>query len=118
MMRVIKSLFWVIVVAVLLTFVLQNGPRLTEPVEIRLDLFLKDLSPGALPLYGFGLVAFLVGLLLGGGWGVLQQLRLRGRIREAQRLIQERERELSSLRNLPVVEASVPSVDSKVAQGQ
>lgn len=118
MMRVMKSLFWVIVVAVLLIFVLQNGSALTAPVEIRLNLFLKDFSPGALPLYGFGLVAFLVGLLLGGGWGVLQQLKLRGRIREAQRLLQERERELSSLRNLPIVEGSAPSRDSQVAQGQ
>ncbi|MGQ9859822.1 MAG: hypothetical protein ACUVS3_14225 [Thermodesulfobacteriota bacterium] len=116
MMRAIKTLFWVIAVAVVLTFVLQNGTVLTAPVEFKLNLFVKDLSPGVLPLYGFGLVSFLVGILLAGGWGALQQIKLRGRIREARRLLQEKDRELSSLRNLPVVEGPT-SQGGQTSQG-
>lgn len=116
MMRVVKAVFWVGLTFVLLVFVLQNGAELARPVEIKLDLFLKDLSPGSIPQYGLVLGVLLAGLLIGGLWGLFQQLRLRARLREAQRLLKERENELDSLRNLPVVESASVQTGSQPVQ--
>jgi putative membrane protein len=106
MVRILKGVFWLGLTLVLLLFVLQNGSELVRPVEIKLDLFLKDLSPGSIPQYALVLGALLVGLLVGGVWGIFQQLRLRANLKETQRLLREREKELDSLRNLPVVETA------------
>lgn len=116
MMRVLRAVFWVGLTFVLLVFVLQNGSEMARPVEIKLDLFLKDLSPGSVPQYGLVLSALLAGLLIGGVWGLLRELRLRARLRETQRLLKDRENELDSLRNLPVVEG--PSLQKGSQPGQ
>ncbi len=116
MMRILKGVFWLVLTFVLLVFVLQNGSELIRPVEIKLDLFLKDFSPGSIPQYGLVLSALLVGLLIGGVWGVLHQLRLRAKLKETQRLLKDRENELESLRNLPVVETA--SLQSGSQPGQ
>lgn len=116
MMRILKAIFWLGLTLVLLVFVLQNGSELLRPVEIKLDFYVKDLSPGSIPQYGLVLGALLAGLIIGGGWGVFQQLRSMARLREAQRLLKDRERELDSLRNLPVVESPFPQTGSH--QGQ
>lgn len=116
MMRILKAISWMGLTVVMLVFVLQNGTELARPVEIKLDLFLKDLSPGSIPQYGLVLIALLAGLLIGGVWGLSQQLRLRARLRESQRLLKQRENELDSLRNLPVVESA--SLQTGSQQGQ
>ncbi len=106
MIRVLKSIFWVGILCLVIVFALQNGAELVRPVEIRFDLFVKDLSPGAIPQYGLVLSALLIGLLVGGVWGLIQQLSTRARLRETQRLLRDKEKELDSLRNLPVVDSS------------
>jgi len=116
MMKILKSLFWLALTCVLVVFVLQNGSELLRPVELRLNLFVKDLSPGSIPQYGLVLGALLLGFLIGGGWGVIQQLGLRNRLRETQRLLRDRENELDSLRNLPVLEGTALQADSRSQQ--
>ncbi len=117
MMRVLRSILLVVLIGLMLVFVLQNSSELVRPVEIKLDLFLKDLSPGPVPQYGLVLGALLAGILIGGIWGLLQQLGLRSRLRETKKLLKERESELDSLRNLPVVETSSLPVGSQSGQG-
>ena len=104
-MRVIRGFLTLLVVVVLLVFVIQNGGVLASNVTLRLDLFLSDLSPQPVALYGLLLIAFLVGLMLGGTWWLATHLRLRSQFRRLSRLLAEKERELNSLRNLPVLEA-------------
>jgi|YelNatPaOPRAMG01_1025707.scaffolds.fasta_scaffold00822_20 uncharacterized integral membrane protein len=104
-MRTVRTIFWLVLVVFLLVFFLQNSQTLTMPVEIRLNLWLKDFSSPQAPLYGVVIGSFIVGLALGAVWGIVGQLRLRGRIRGMDKLLQEKERELSSLRNLPLTES-------------
>jgi lipopolysaccharide assembly protein A len=111
-MRVIRGVLTLLFVVVLLVFVIQNGGVLASSVALRLDLFLSDLSPQPVALYGLLLIAFLVGLILGGTWWLATHLRLRSQFRRLTRLLAEKERELNSLRNLPVLEAEPPVRES------
>jgi uncharacterized integral membrane protein len=104
-MRIIRSILWLLVVVLLLVFVVQNNDELGKGVSLRMTLFVQEIPVGVIPMYGVMIFCLLAGLLLGGGWGVFQQLRLRGQLRRAVRLLSEKEKELDSLRNLPVLES-------------
>jgi len=62
-----------------------------------------------LPLYGVLLFAFLLGFCIGGTWWLVNHLRLRAQFKRVNRLLMEKERELDSLRNLPVLEGQFPA---------
>ncbi len=104
-MNLLRSIILFIAVILLLIFVIQNGGVLSSPVSFQMDLFVKDFSTGPVPLYSVLLLVFCSGLLISGLWGLVHRLRLRSQNRQVSRLLQERERELNSLRNLPVLEA-------------
>jgi len=104
-MNLIKSITFFVIMVLLLIFVIQNGGVLSSPVSFEMDLFVKDFSTGPVPLYSVLLVAFCSGLLISGLWGLVHRWRLRSQNRQMNRLLAERERELNSLRNLPVLEA-------------
>ncbi len=103
-MKAIKSLVSLLVVALLLVFVLQNSEVLSTPISLTLDLFMKDLSPGPLPLYVLLFLFFFVGLILSGTMALVDRVRSRAQLRRLNRALDEKERELNSLRNLPVLE--------------
>ena len=117
-MRVIRGFLTLLFVVVLLVFVIQNGGVLASSVTLRLDLFLSDLSPQPVALYGLLLIAFLVGFILGGTWRLATHLRLRSQFRRLHRILAEKERELNSLRNLPVLEAEPQFRDSAAGASQ
>jgi putative membrane protein len=103
-MKYVKNILLLIVVVLLVVFVLQNGKQLTEPVHFRLGLYLKAISTGPAPLYSVLLLAFFLGLLIGAVLGWIHRLRRRAEVRRLNRLLMEKDRELNSLRNLPVLE--------------
>ncbi len=114
-MRSIKSVLSLLVVALLLVFVLQNGGVLGKQEQFRLDLLLRDFSPGPVPLYGVLLLAFVLGFCIGGTWWLGNHLRLRAQFKRVNRLLVEKGRELNSLRNLPVLEGQFPGKEEPAA---
>jgi uncharacterized integral membrane protein len=106
-MKAIKSILSVIIVVLILIFVLQNSAELSKNVSFHLNLYLKDVSPGELPLYSALLCSFFLGVCFGGVLGLANRLRHRAQFRKLNRLIVEKDRELNSLRNLPVMESQV-----------
>jgi putative membrane protein len=104
-MKAVKSIVSLLGVALLLVFVLQNSEVLSTPVSLTLDLFMKDFSPGPLPLYVLLFLIFFLGLIISGTVALLDRLRSRAQLRRLNRALTEKERELNSLRNLPVLES-------------
>jgi putative membrane protein len=103
-MRIFKNVLLSLVAVLLFVFVLQNGGELTKPVDFSLDLWVKDLSLGPSPLYSVLLVTFFLGLLISGVLGLIHHLRRRAEYKRVNRLLIEKDQELNSLRNLPVLE--------------
>jgi uncharacterized integral membrane protein len=80
----------------------QNNETLSTSVSFRLNLiFLRYESP-SMSLYFMSAITFLIGFLLAGLLGITERFRLKGRIKTLQRASKEKDKELNSLRNLPV----------------
>ena len=106
-MNYIKLIVSTLVVALAIIFMIQNIEALSHPLAIRLNLFLVHFKTTPYATYLIILLAFFVGLLAASVLGVLERLRMRRHIKAQQKQINQLNRELSSLRNLPVTGATL-----------
>lgn len=100
---------FVVVVAV------QNNETMGKKVELRLNpVFSAEMRSGEINLYQLVLVSFLAGVLGTGLHGIRERFRLNKRIKNLTRELQDKDKELSSLRNLPLTYDPVgsPAYDS------
>lgn len=88
---------FVVIVAV------QNNEAMSQKVQLRLNpVVAAEMRSGDISLYQLVLVSFLVGVLGTGLHGMVERFRLKRRIKTLTRELQDKDKELSSLRNLPL----------------
>lgn len=104
-MRALKAPLMTIVAALLLIFVIQNIDALNNTIDLRLDLYIFELDSGMIPIYLLIIVSYLVGMVVAASYGFYRRVQLRGENRRLKRTLKEREEELNSLRNLPVLQS-------------
>ena len=97
--RMISLLLFVLLVVIV---AIQNYMPLSTPVKFRVDLLFFDYESADIPLYFVAVIAFLVGLIFAAVYGISERFRLKKQIKTLVREAKEKEKELNSLRNLPV----------------
>jgi hypothetical protein len=102
---IVFILFGVAVVAV----AVQNHAALSTAVKFRMNLpFLQEFTTADITLYEIIIVTYLLGVLSIGLYGIAERFRLKKRIKLLSRTLEEREKEVNSLRNLPITSDRVP----------
>lgn len=102
-MRFVKVLALVLVFFISMMFFVQNNAVLSQTVTLKLDLFFDTAwSSIALPFYFMVLCAFLLGALITMFSFMVSRLRSANNLRKANKRIRVLEKELNSLRNLPL----------------
>ncbi len=102
-MRFVKVLILVLVFFISMMFFVQNNAVLSQTVTLKLDLFFDTAwSSIELPFYFMVLCAFLLGALLTMLLLMISRMRAGAALRRANKRIRVLEKELNSLRNLPL----------------
>jgi putative membrane protein len=101
-MGYLKALIISAVVALAIISMVQNIEPLSQPLAIRLDLIFVKFESSLYAIYLLILLAFFVGLLAASLLGLAERFRMRAEIRARRKEIEALNRELSSLRNLPL----------------
>lgn len=102
---IVFILFGVAVVAV----AVQNHAALSMAVKFRMNLpFLQEFTTADITLYEIIIVTYLLGVLSIGLYGIAERFRLKKRIKVLTRTLEEREKEVNGLRNLPITSDHVP----------
>ncbi|HYQ60847.1 MAG TPA: LapA family protein, partial [Desulfatiglandales bacterium] len=70
--------------------------------------FFQELTTSDITLIEIVIVAYLLGVLSIGLYGIAERFRLKKRIKVLSRTLEEREKEVNSLRNLPITSDQVP----------
>jgi uncharacterized integral membrane protein len=104
-MKALKAPFITIIGAILLIFVIQNIDTLNQTIDLRLDLYIFDFDSGVIPIYLIIIISYLIGMIVAASYGFYQRIQLKGENRRLKRTLKEREEELNSLRNLPVLQS-------------
>jgi uncharacterized membrane protein YciS (DUF1049 family) len=99
----LKIILGILIGLFIIVLAVQNNDTLNKTVNLRLNpLVAQEMKSGEVSLYQLVLVSFLVGVLGTGIHGMVERFRLKRRIRNLTRELQDKDKELSSLRNLPL----------------
>lgn len=101
-MKNVKVILVILLLLLVVILVVQNYKALTTPVTFRVNLFFFDYETSQVPLSLIAIITFLVGVLASGLYGITERLRLKRQLRTLMKNVGEKDRELNSLRNLPV----------------
>lgn len=107
-MRFIRVFLAICIFFLAVIFVVQNSEFLGQTIQFKLDLFVFDNVQRTipLPLYFVILAAFLLGGLVSIFFLICDRIRLGLNLGKARRKIKHLERELNSLRTLPLTTGS------------
>jgi uncharacterized integral membrane protein len=108
-MKHLKFLLSVIIILGLVIFLVENHEGFSKTVEFRLDLFsLHYLSPKIYIYYIAG-ISFLLGVLITGLCGIVERFQMKRQIKTLISVSKGKDKELNSLRNLPITSDNVGS---------
>jgi uncharacterized integral membrane protein len=104
-MKVTKAILLIMIVVLVFVFTIQNRETLSSPSSFRLHLYVKEFATGEVPFYSVLIICFFAGLLISGVLGWIYRFRLQTECKAIKGRLEEKEKELNSLRNLPVLES-------------
>jgi len=118
----VKIIVGILIALFIVIVVVQNNEMMSRKVQLRINpVFTEEKKSGDISLYQLVLVSFLVGVLGTGLHGIVERFRLKRRIKSLTRELQDKDKELSSLRNLPLTYdpvGSPTSYDGAPKQGE
>ena len=120
-MKHIKAIGSILVMLFVVIVVVENLEQLSKTLTLRIDLLFWGAKTGEIAFYLVVIIAFLVGVFVAGLLGIFERFRLKREIRRLSKENKEKDKELNSYRNLPIVEekmeggAAVVSTSSESA---
>jgi uncharacterized membrane protein len=99
----VKAIVIVLVGLVIIVAVVQNNQAMSTPITFRLNpVFWPEWKAAGVSVYQVSIIAFLLGVLVVGFVGLIERFRLKKRIKALSKELENKDRELNSLRNLPI----------------
>jgi ATP adenylyltransferase len=87
--------------------IVQNHGAMSEQVAFKVNLRFINYTTSAMSLYFIVTIAFLFGVLVVGFYGIIERFRLKREIKSLLSASREKDKELNSLRNLPITSDDV-----------
>ncbi|RJR48422.1 MAG: LapA family protein [Desulfobacteraceae bacterium] len=104
----VKIVIGILIGVFVLILVVQNIDSLNTKVELKINpVVTEEIKASEVTVYQMVLIAFLAGVLGTGLHGIIERFRLKKQIKILTRELQDKDKELSSLRNLPLTYDSV-----------
>jgi len=96
--------------------IVQNHQPMSTTVVFRIKFFSHEVRTPTVSLYYIVTIAFLFGLVVMGIYGMIERFKLKKQIKTLMETNEEKEKELSSLRNLPITSDEVSAPKEADAQ--
>jgi len=106
-MRHVKALVSILVMLLIVIVVVENLEQLSKTLTLRVDLLFWAHKSPPMAFYLMVIIAFLIGIFVAGFLGIFERFRLKRQIRRLSKENSEKDKELSSYRNLPIVEEKI-----------
>jgi uncharacterized integral membrane protein len=98
----------VLVSLAVIVLVVQNHQAMSTTVQLRFNpVFFSEVKTVDVTLYQVAIITFLLGILITGIYGMVERFRLKRQIKTLTKELQVKNRELNSLRNLPITSDDV-----------
>ena len=106
-MKHFRFIIAVLLIVFVLTIIIQNHMAMSTSVVFRLNLLFAEFTSTPLSLYVVVPLTFFFGVIITWFYGMIEHYRLRRDIKALVKGLREKDKELSSLRNLPITSDDV-----------
>ncbi|MFZ7111057.1 MAG: LapA family protein [Desulfatiglandales bacterium] len=107
-MKHLKFIFIVLIVFIVVVLAYQNGDALLKTVQFRMDPgFYNEIRSPEIAVGLALLMAFFLGVIVVGFCGIMERYRLNRQIKGYAKELELKNKELNSLRNLPITSDDV-----------
>lgn len=110
-MKYLKFILWVIIALFLVVIIVENHGPLSKTVFFKFDMFWLHYRTVDMALYYIVAVPFLLGVIITGVYGMVERYRLNKQIKDLFKIIRNKDKELNSLRNLPITSDNMGAGD-------
>lgn len=107
-MKHIKFLVYVFIVFIVVTLIIQNHEAFNTRVVFRTNLIFSQFESSGITIYLISAIAFTLGLIISWLYNLLDRFQLKRAITRLRSEIKNKDKELNSLRNLPITSENVP----------
>ncbi len=115
-MKHLKAILVALFTLFLFIVAVQNYDGMSTPVMFRINLIFFKYESFAVPLALVAVVTFIIGVVFMGLYRISETLGLRGQIKNLMNDIKEKDKELNSLRNLPLTTEIVSTEEETEVQ--
>jgi uncharacterized integral membrane protein len=106
-MKYIKFLVSVLLMLLAIILIVENLEELSKTLLLRVDFLFWARETPPMAFYLVIIMVFLLGIFVAGFYGIVERFKLRKQIRLLSKENKEKDRELNSFRNLPIVEDKI-----------
>lgn len=106
-MKHVKAIISIVLMLLAVVLIVENLAQLSQKLTLRVDLYFWDWKTEPMAFYFVIIIAFFLGVLIAGFYGMFERFKLKREIRALSRERKEKDKELNSLRNLPIVENKI-----------
>jgi len=107
MKSIIKGIIGILLILLAAILIVQNYEQLSRTLTLKVDFKLWAYQTPPMGVYLVMIIVFLFGIFIAGFLGMIERFKLRRRIRILSKENREKDKELNSFRNLPIVESKM-----------
>jgi uncharacterized integral membrane protein len=108
-MKHLKFILSIVIIIFLIIFFVQNHKTFSTGIEFGLDLFSLHYKSPMINIYYIMGISFLLGVFITGICSIVERFQLKRQIKTLTTISKEKDKELNSLRNLPITSDNVGS---------
>ena len=110
-MKHIKAIISIVLMLLAVVLIVENLTQLSQKLILKVDLYFWDWSTEPMAFYFVIIIVFLLGILMASLYGIFERFKLKKEIRIISKEKREKDKELNSLRNLPIVESKIEDME-------
>jgi putative membrane protein len=110
-MKHIKAIISIVLMLLAVVLIVENLMQLSQKLTLKVDLYFWDWKAEPIAFYLVIIIVFLLGILIASLYGIFERFKLKKEIRTISKEKREKDKELNSLRNLPIVESKIEDME-------
>ena len=103
-MKHIKAIVSIVLMLLAVILIAENLDQLSNTLTLRVHLYFWEAKTPPMAFYLVIIIVFLLGVLIASFYGIYERFRLKKEIRILSKTCAAKDKELNSLRNLPIIE--------------
>ncbi|HUU41338.1 MAG TPA: LapA family protein [Desulfatiglandales bacterium] len=115
-MKHIKAMISILLMLLVIILIVENIGQLSQTLTLRMNFAFWGVETAPMAFYFVIIIVFLLGVLIASFYGILERFRLKSEIRRLSKENKEKDRELNSFRNLPIMESKAEEEDKELPE--